>query len=593
MYRQVLDPLNGSLGWSAAVAVLPILTLFLLLGAVRTAAWKAAAGGLAVALLVAIGVYSVPTGQAFSAAAEGAAFGLFPLVWTFSTAIWIYAMTVESGHFRLLSRSFSQFSSDRRIQAVTIAFCFGALLEGIAGQGTPVAITSVMLLAVGFTPVRAVVIALVANTVPASFGPLGLPITTLAKVTDLPVDDLGDMVGRQVPVIAVLVPLVVVWMADGRRGLRETWGPALACGLAFGVTQFVTANYLAMPLADILAALAGAAVVVLTGRSRSPRPVDPAGGRPDSGTAQPFPVPAGPSSAGTAGDAAPAATGSATPGAAGAARAEATAGAVGAVSTVDPDRRAEDEGEPLTAAQAWPAYLPYVTIIAIFSLSQWDPVLDALNSATRIIDWPGLHLLSPSGKISTLPQYKLNLLSATGTMLLLAGLITMAALRISPARAGRTYLKTLYDLRWAILTVTAMLSMSFVMNASAQTATLGNWMAGAGGAFALLSPIVGWLGVAVTGSDTSSNSLFGSLQVSAAHKAALDPVLLASANASGGVVGKMISLQNLSIGAAAVGLTGQEGKLFGRMLLWSLALLALMCALVGLQSTPVLDWMVP
>ncbi|HEX8095541.1 L-lactate permease, partial [Jatrophihabitans sp.] len=254
MYRQVLDPVGGSLGWSALFATLPIATLFLLLGVVRARAWVAAASGLAVALLVAILAYDMPVGQALLTATEGGSFGLFPLAWTFTTAIWIYTMTVESGHFDVLRRSFVRISDDRRIQAIVIAFCFGSLLEALAGQGTPVAITSVMLLAVGFRPVLAATTALVANTVPAAFGPLGLPITTLAKVTGLPSDDLGAMAGRQVPILAVAIPLLVVAIVDGRRGVREQWWPALACGLSFGVAQFITSNFISVALADIAAA---------------------------------------------------------------------------------------------------------------------------------------------------------------------------------------------------------------------------------------------------------------------------------------------------------------------------------------------------
>jgi lactate permease len=238
------------------------------------------------------------------------------------------------------------------------------------------------------------------------------------------------------------------------------------------------------------------------------------------------------------------------------------------------------------------AYAPYAAIVAIFTLSQWHPVTRALDSATSTFSWPGLHLLTAAGKPSSLPSFKLNLLLAPGSLLLLAGLLSMVMLRVRPAAALRAYAQAAVRLRWAILTVTGLLALSFVMNASGQAATLGNWMARAGGLFAILSPILGWLGVALTGSDTSSNSLFGALQVSAAGRTGLDSTLLSAANASGGVVGKMISLQNLTIAAGAVGLSGREGDLFRRMFGWSLALLAGMCLIVALQATPVLSWMV-
>ncbi|TDC73300.1 L-lactate permease, partial [Micromonospora sp. KC606] len=271
MYRPTLDHLADSLALTALVAGSPIVTLFLLLGVVRVRAWLAALGALAVALLVSIVAYSMPAGQALLTASQGATFALFPLAWTFGTAIWIYRMTVTSGHFDVLRRSFAKVSDDQRVQALVIAFCFGSLLEGLAGQGTPVAITTVMLLALGFHPMKAASVALVANTVPAAFGPLGLPITTLARVTDLPASDLGAMAGRQVPVIALFVPLLLVGIVGGRRGLRETWHVAMACGLSFALAQFLTSNYSSAALADIVAALVSAAVVAGTARVWPPR----------------------------------------------------------------------------------------------------------------------------------------------------------------------------------------------------------------------------------------------------------------------------------------------------------------------------------
>lgn len=540
MYRPTLDPLADSLAWSALVAALPIVTLFLLLGVFRVRAWLAALGALAVALGVSILVYAMPTGQALLTAGQGATFALFPLVWTFGTAIWIYRMTVTSGHFDVLRRSFARVSDDQRVQAMVIAFCFGSVLEGLAGQGTPVAITTVMLLALGFGPMKAATVALVANTVPAAFGPLGLPITTLAGVTDLPADTLGAMAGRQVPVIALFIPLLLVFMVDGRRGLRRTWHIAVICGLSFALAQFLTSNYFSVALADIVAGLVSAVAVAVSARRWPPRRTDDDATRADQ-----------------------------------------------------PDAVEERVDQPDAPAEVWRAYAPYLVIVAIFGLSQVPVVSGALNAVTILFDWPGLHLLTVSGEPSSLPVFRFNWLSSTGTLLVLAGLITMAILRITPRAAIVTYGQTLASLRWAILTVCGLLALAFVMNGSGQTATLGTWMAGAGGLFALLSPVLGWLGVALTGSDTSSNSLFGALQVTAAQRAGLDPVLLAAANASGGVIGKMISLQNLTIAASAVGLSGREGDLFRRMFGWSVVLICAMALLVGLQATPVLSWMVP
>ena len=270
MYEQILDPVGDSLGLSSIFAALPLLTLFVLLGVLKMKAWIAALASLAVALLVAIAVYSMPVGQAALSATEGAAFGFFPILWIVINAIWVYNLTVATGHFDVLRRSFERVSPDQRIQAIIIAFCFGALLEALAGFGTPVAITVVMLMALGFRPVKAAAVALIANTAPVAFGALATPIVTLADVTSgvnddprLDVDTLGAMVGRQTPILAVIVPLVLVQVVDGRRGLRQTWLPAVVCGLSFGIAQFVASNYVSVQLTDIIASLVSAAAVVL------------------------------------------------------------------------------------------------------------------------------------------------------------------------------------------------------------------------------------------------------------------------------------------------------------------------------------------
>ena len=549
MYRQVLDPVSGSLALSAIFAALPLLVLFLLLGVVRLTAWLSALIALAVALVVATVVYPMPAGPAFLAASLGAAFGFFPILWIVINAIWIYNMTVETGHFDVLRRSFGRVSEDQRIQAIIIGFCFGALMEALAGFGTPVAISAVMLIALGFPPLRAASVALVANTAPVAFGALATPITTLSTVTGLPLHDLGSMVGRQTPVLAVFVPLVLVGIVDGRRGLRQTWLPALFCGVVFGLAQWITSNYLSVPLTDVVAALVSAGAMVLLLRVWQP--------------AQPVAVPpAVPRIAGGSLD--------------------------------EPDAAFQQRlAHPDRPAEEVRAYAPYLIIIVIFVIAQIKPVTRLLDKATRSFNWPGLHVQNAAGKVSTVSVFRFNVLTAAGTLMLVAGLLTILALKLPPGRALRAYGRTLRQLRWAILTVMAVLALAFVMNASGQTATLGSWMAGAGSAFAWLSPILGWLGVAVTGSDTSSNSLFGALQVAAAKGAGLNPTLMAAANSSGGVLGKMISPQNLAIAAGAVGLAGKEGDLFRKVILWSLVLLAGMCLLVYLQSTSVLSWMVP
>jgi lactate permease len=564
MFKQILDPVGGSLAWSSLFAALPLLALFVLLGFLRMTAWLAALISLAVAILVAVVVYPMPVGQAFLATSEGAAFGFFPILWIVINAIWIYNMTVQTGHFDVLRRSFAKVSDDQRIQAVIIAFSFGALLEALAGFGTPVAITSVMLIALGFKPLKAATVALVANTAPVAFGALAVPITTLSTVTNIPLDTLASMVGRQTPVLGVFVPLVLVLIIDGKRGVRQTWPAALVCGVVFAVAQFATSNYLNAPLTDVVAALLSAGAVVLL--LRVWRPVESYSERTEVETTD------------TATDS-PEDT------------------AEGRVRTSSPTVTAQRGGavpeERDGAADVFRAYAPYLIIIAVFGLAQIPFILHTLTSVTKTFSWPGLHILSASGKPSTVSNFKFDWLDASGTLLVIAGLITIPVLGIRPGKAFKAYLATYRQLAAAIVTVMAVLALAYVMNASGQTATLGTWMAGAGGIFALISPILGWLGVAVTGSDTSSNSLFGALQVVAAQKSGLSATLLAAANSSGGVLGKMISPQNLAIAAAAVGMSGREGELFRKVFRWSLAFLALMCVLVYLQSTSVLSWMVP
>ncbi len=557
MYEQIVDPVGGSLGLTAIFAVLPLLVLFVLLGVLRVAAQWAALAGLATAIIVAIAVYTMPVGQALDAAALGATFGLFPIMWIVVNAIWLYNLTVKTGHFHVLRRSFSKISDDQRVQAVIIAFAFGALLEALAGFGTPVAITAVMLITLGFRPIKAAAVALVANTAPVAFGAIAIPITTLSEVTSLDVEGLGAMVGRQTPFLALIVPLILVGMVDGMRGLRQTWPAAIVGGAAFAIGQFVCSNYISVELTDIVAALLSAGAMVAFLQVWSPS--EPLRG--DEGDE---------------------------PGAAGR---PAVAGAETHNADLEHEvERQNREKDPPGEVAA--AYAPYVIIIVVFALAQIKPIKPFLENLGFVFKWPGLDVTTYTGDAFGSAKFSVNWASAAGSLLLVSGLLTMPVVRVGVGRALRTYGETLNQLKWAILTVAAVLALAFVMNTSGQTITLGLWAAGAGAFFAFLSSLIGWLGVAVTGSDTPSNSLFGALQVTAAKDAGLSPTLLAAANSSGGVLGKMISPQNLAIGAAAVGMGGQEGDIFRKVLKWSILLVLVMCVLVYLQSTPVLGWMV-
>jgi lactate permease len=496
-YTQEFDPVAHSLGLTAAVAAVPILTLIVLLGAVRMRAQWAAAIALVAAIGVATAIYGMPVDQAVLSAAEGAAFALFPIMWVVVAALWVYNMTVETGHFAVLRRSIGSVSEDQRVQVVLIAFCFGTLMEALAGFGAPAAITG--------------------------------------EVTGLDSGELGAMVGRQTPLLGLLVPFVLVGMVDGRRGLRQAWPAAAVGGLAFAVAQFVCSNHISFELTDIVASISSIAAIVALLRVWTP--VTP-------------PVPDRPR-----------------PG--------------------DPTR-----DSPVDILRA---YAPYLVILAVFSVAQLAAVERELAGSpwSTSFEWPGLDVRNPDGDPVRTLTFHVDWLPAAGTLMLISGLITMGVIGLAPARALRVARDTLLRLRPAIVVVTAVLALAYVVNQSGQTLTLGLWAAGAGSLYAFLAPAIGWLGVAVTGSDTSSNALFGAVQVAAADHTGVPEKLLAAANASGGVLGKMISAQHLAIAAAAVGIARYEGALLRRVVGWSVVLLLFVCALVYLQSTSALDWMVP
>ncbi|MGI8677402.1 MAG: L-lactate permease, partial [Jatrophihabitans sp.] len=413
-YQQVPDPIGHSLGLSSLFAALPLVVLFVLLGVLRVRAWLASVIALAVALIVAVTVYSMPVGDALNSGLLGAAFGFFPIMWIVVNAIWIYNLSVQTGHFDVLRRSFASISDDQRIQAIIIAFCFGALMEALAGFGTPVAISSVMLIALGFKPLKAATVALVANTAPVAFGALAVPITTLATVTKLPLNDLGAMVGRQTPVLSVFVPLALVFIVDGKRGIRQVWPPALLCGVTFGLFQYLASNFWSIPLTDIIASLASALAVLAFTRVWHPKEnyTEAADDEVRTGaraTSRRADVPK------TERDAHPAAAGMQT-----------------AVADV--------RDRPVEVLRA---YAPYLIIVLVFIIATRVSAIagtapkkpgekgTGIESVTHIAKWPGLHITNSAGTaVST--TFKLNYLSAAGTLLLISGLLTMIALKVGP-----------------------------------------------------------------------------------------------------------------------------------------------------------------
>lgn len=558
-FQPVINPVNGSLFLSAMVALLPLLTIFLTLGALR---WKAHWAGLTavgVAALVAIFAFHMPVGLTVMSAFEGAAFGIFPITWIVLCAIWMYELTVESGHFEDLRATFHVISDDPRILAILIAFCFGGLMEALAGFGAPVAITGVMLMSIGYPPLRAALTVLLANTAPVAFGAIATPIITAGALTGIPYQEIGATVGHQTPVLAWFVPMLLVLIVDGKRGVKEVWPAALTIGLSFAIAQWISATWLSVELTDVIASLVGLGAGVLLLRFWQPKGTSEAAQRlTDMKTNE---------------------------------------ANEGFHTTTKVEIK---EIQPVTGAKVAMALFPYLLVIAIFSVAKlFGPVKVFLASTDVKINWPGLWrdgealILTGAGTPNSSTIYNFSWLSSPGTLLLITGILVGIVYRMSPALMARVFGRQVYKLRWTFLTIGSVLALAYVMNLSGQTITIGTWIAGAGAAFAFLSPVLGWIGTAVTGSDTSANALFATLQQTAAQNIGINEHLLVAADTSGGVVGKMISPQNLAIAATAVGLVGKESDIFRRSIPWSLGLLAVLCLLVGLQSTPVLAWMMP
>jgi len=569
-FTATTDPVFGSVAVSAIVALIPLLTFFVLLAFLKVKAHFAGGISLLVAIAVAIWAFKMPAGLALLSATQGAVFGAFPVVWIVIMAIWLYQITVVSGRFEDLRRVFDAIGGgDVRIQAILVAFCFGGLLEALAGFGAPVAITATMLVALGLKPMKAAAAVLVANTAPVAFGAMAIPITTAANLTGLDADHLGAVVGRQAPLLAVIVPLILIFILDGFRGVKETWPAALVTGVAFSGAQVLCSTFFSYELTDIVAALAGLGAAVVFLRFWQPRGIE--GARVRMGLSE------------------MAAAGSQKPGSAG-----------GSVAVRDENS--------LTVSRTWLALFPYFLVIFIFGIAKlWKIGVDipAFLASTDIkVPWPVLHerLVDAAGEPVSSTIYTFNWLSTPGTLLLITGLIVSfvyskyddgGRYRMTVGNGVAEIGRTVWNMRWAGLTILSVLSLAYVMNFSGQTVSIGTWLAGTGAFFAFLSPVLGWVGTAVTGSDTSANALFARLQQTAGLEAGIDPNLLVAANTTGGVVGKLISPQNLAIAVTAVKLDGQESVLLRKVIGWSVALLLVLCTLVFLQSTPVLGWMLP
>ena len=556
---QVYDPLGGP--WlSTAAAALPIVLLLAALGVLEWRAHRAALLGLVSALAVSIFVFGMPASAAAATAVYGAAYGLLPIGWIVLNAVFLYSLTVETGQFEILKSSVGRLSHDRRIQALLVAFSFGAFIEGASGFGTPVAICSALLIGLGFTPLYAAGLSLIANTAPVAFGAIGTPILTLAAVTGIPAKTIGIMAGRQLPFVSLLVPAWLVVTMSGWRGLRSVWPAVLVCGGTFALVQFAWSNFIGVELVDIAGGLASIAALTLFCRVWRPR------------DAWQSPDVAAPVQPGT------------TP---------ATLPVAGSV------------------ARAWMPWLFLSVAVIVWGLA---PVKTALNRGAlaptfkvpmlhRMVfrDYPVVAAPVDRARIGDAAYrneraepaiFTVNWASATGTAIFLAALASAIYLRVPFSRFLAVALATLRRMRAPLMTIMLMLSLGFVTRYGGTDATLGLAFTRTGWLYPFFGTLLGWLGVALTGSDTSSNVLFGSLQKITAQQLGFNPVLIVTANSTGGVMGKMIDAQSIVVATASTGQSGQEGRIL-RFVFWhSVALAAIMGAIVMMQAY-VVPWMVP
>ncbi len=536
MWEQHYTPLAGSLPLSALVAALPIFVLMFLLGVKRTAAWIAALSGLGAAALVAIGAYGMPARLALSSAAYGAAFGLFPIGWIVFWAILLYRITLATGKFEIIKSSIGSMTDDRRMQALLIAFAFGAFIEGAAGFGTPVAVAAAMLAGLGFSPFYAAAICLLANTAPVAFGSIGIPVITLSGITGLDLKELSGAVGRICAPVSLIVPSYLVIVMGGWSAWRGVIPATLVCGAVFALAQFLVSNFVGPQLTDIISSLSALGALIVLIRFWK---------------------------------------------------------AKGSFSLEGNGAEAVlHEEHP--AGQTLLAWSPYFLLVIMVLLWGQESVRTVLNSVTRQIPWPGLHQqvqrVPPLvGQPSPYPAlFALNWLSASGTACLVACVLSVLVLRVPVRQTLEVFWGTCKQLFLPMITIAAVLALAFLMNYCGATVTLGLAFATTGALFPFFSALLGWLGVFLTGSDTSANALFGNLQVVTAGRLGLDPVMMAAANSSGGVMGKMISLQSIAVAAAATGMASSEESRLFRFTLRHSIILASLIGLIVMFYTHVL-----
>ena len=581
-WTQNYDPL-GHLILSSLVAAVPVVVLLGLLAFWHVRAQIAAMAGLIAALGIAVLVYHMPAPLAGMAAVNGALFGLFPIGWIVLNAMFVYNLSVETGQFAVLQRQIAGVSSDRRIQALLIAFSFGAFIEGAAGFGAPVAITGALMIGLGFKPVEAAKLALIGNTAPVAFGSLGTPLTTLADITGLDLLSLSAMVGRQLPLFSLIVPFWLVAAQVGWRGMLGVWPACFVTGASFGVMQFVMSNFHGPWLVDIVSAVVAMAALVLFMKVWKPQ----------AKKKEPTLEDALSETIGAAGVSHPIIA--------------LVCVIIGMFWKGKPKARSKPkvtqaaEVKTPEAPGAWKAWLPWVFLTAFVFLWGMPQVKTGLNSLfNREIEVPLLHKaiekVPPVVMHAELEKavFKFNALSATGTAAMLAGMLAGLCLGLKPARLLKLYLETLWKLRVSLLTISLMLALGYVTRYSGTDTTMGLMMASTGWLFPFFSPIIGWLGVALTGSDTSSNVLFGNLQQVTANQLHLSPIHMAAANSSGGVMGKMIDAQSIVVASVATGghPESPDAGTVLRSVFWHSIALALLMSLLVMAQAYWMPWMI-
>ncbi len=534
-WPQIYTPFGLAPAASALVAAIPIAVVLFLLGVMRKPSWAAGLSGLGVTFLLAFAGFHMPVRTAFSSAAEGACFGLFPITWIVLWAICLFRVTVATGRFEIIKDSVGHLTADPRLQALLIAFAFGAFIEGAAGFGTPVAIATTMLAGLGFSAFDASALCLLANTAPVAFGSIGIPIITLALTTGLPVEKLSASAGILCPPVSLILPAYLIVARWGVRGLSGIVAPVLVAGTVFAVMQFTIATYVSVQLTDIIASISTLLVLFAVIRLRGTQP-----------TPTPFRL------------------------------------TVLSEEVPSIHRSTETQRSAYTRGEIVQAWLPYGFLILCVLIWGWPPAHKAFEKLTLSFRWPWLHdLVLRMPPIVPHPSpyhaiFNFNWCAASGTSCMVATLLSAVAFRMPPATFLRLFASSVRQILLPTVTVTSVLAMAFLMNYCGATATLGLAFAATGSVFPFFSAILGWIGVFLTGSDTSSNALFGNLQTVTAERLGLNPITLAAVNSIGGVMGKMISLQTIAVAAAATGISvADQSRLFRFALRHSIILVCL------------------